>query len=75
MMTAADIASIRRATGLSQVRFAQTYRLSHRTVEGWERGSRKLDLAAMTLLTLIGRDHAAVAAMLAPAPEAATPTS
>jgi len=71
-MTRTDIAAIRRATGLSQVRFAQTYRLSHRTVEGWERGSRKLDAAAMTLLTLIDRDHRTVAAMLDPAPEPTT---
>jgi transcriptional regulator with XRE-family HTH domain len=63
-MTRADIVAIRRATGLSQVAFAKAYHLSHRTVEGWERGSRKLDLAALALLTMIGRDHRAVAALL-----------
>lgn len=62
-MTAADIASIRHRTGLSQAAFARRFRLNPRTLAGWERGGRTPGAAACTLLEIIGSDPA-VAAML-----------
>jgi putative transcriptional regulator len=62
-MTATEIAAIRHRTKLSQIDFAKRYRLSPRTVAGWERGARAPDAAATTLLTMIGSDPN-IAAML-----------
>ena len=64
-MTAADILAIREATGLSQARFAAAYRLSLATYRGWESGRRRLDQAALALLTAIGRDHEIMRELLA----------
>jgi putative transcriptional regulator len=48
-----DVAAIRKKTGLSQDKFAQTFGLAATTVRAWEQKQRAPDLAAQTLLRVI----------------------
>jgi len=48
-----DVAAIRKATGLSQAKFADTYGLDKSAVEEWEQGRRKPGRAARVLLRVI----------------------
>jgi len=43
----------RMATGLSQSRFAQVYRLDLASIRNWEQGKREPDRATRVLLSLI----------------------
>ena len=51
-----DIGAIRRTTGLTQAQFAAAYAFSIRTVQEWERGSKKPSGPARTLLRAIKAD-------------------
>ena len=48
-----DVAAIRKATGLSQAKFAATFGLDKSAVEEWEQGRRKPGRAARVLLRVI----------------------
>jgi putative transcriptional regulator len=67
-MTKTEVAAIRHRTGLTQAAFAKRYRLSPRTVAGWERSKHPLDAATAALLTIIDRDPIGAAAALLRAP-------
>jgi len=55
-----DIASIRKATGLSRAKFAKRFALEQRTLQDWEQGRRMPDSAARAYLTVIARNPKAV---------------
>jgi len=50
-----DVAAARESTGLSQRQFAAALRISSRTLQHWEQGSRRPSGAAVTLLKIIAR--------------------
>jgi putative transcriptional regulator len=50
-----DVISTRLRTGLSQSQFAAALRISARTLQHWEQGSRKPSGAAATLLKIVSR--------------------
>jgi putative transcriptional regulator len=51
-----DVRAIRRATGMTQEKFSDTYEFSIRTVQEWERGAKKPSGPARTLLRAIKAD-------------------
>jgi putative transcriptional regulator len=51
-----DVRAIRRAAGMTQAQFAETYEFSIRTVQEWERGAKKPSGPARTLLRAIKAD-------------------
>jgi putative transcriptional regulator len=53
MVPEIDVRAIRRATGMTQEKFAATYEFSVRTVQEWERGAKKPSGPARTLLRAI----------------------
>jgi DNA-binding transcriptional regulator YiaG len=55
-MSGKDVADIRRSTGLSQSKFASTFRLSIKSLQKWERDERKPPPPIATLLHLIARN-------------------
>lgn len=55
-----DVRALRERLGLSQVKFAQRYMLSQRTIEDWEQHRREPSDAARVLLFAISRNHEAV---------------
>jgi len=55
-----DVAAVRKATGLSQDRFAAEFGLAVAAVRAWEQNLRTPDLAAQTLLRVIESDPDAV---------------
>jgi putative transcriptional regulator len=55
-----DVAAVRKATGLSQDRFAAEFGLAVAAVRAWEQKLRTPDLAAQTLLRVIEADPEAV---------------
>lgn len=55
-----DVASVRRAEGLTQAAFAKRYGFSPSAVRDWEQGVRRPGAAARVLLALIEREPAAV---------------
>jgi len=59
-----DVASIRRAEGLTQAAFAKRYGFSASAVRDWEQGTRKPGAAARVLLMLILKEPAAVRRVL-----------
>lgn len=67
-----DVRTIRRATGLSQARFASDFGIALGTLRDWEQGRKLPDGPARTLLTVIASDaaavHRALAGGAAPAP-------
>jgi putative transcriptional regulator len=67
--------AVRAKTALSQRAFAERYGLNLRSLQNFERPGRRLDSATTALFKLIDRDPAGVAALLAPAPDAAGATS
>jgi putative transcriptional regulator len=60
-----DVAAIRKQTGLSQARFAETFGFNVRTLQEWERGAKRPSGPARTLLTVIRREPEAVKRALA----------
>lgn len=58
-----DVAQIRKATGLSQARFAQLLGVSPRTLQDWEQGRRAPSGAARTLLLVAAKDPKALLAV------------
>ena len=65
-MPAARVRTIRKAVSKSTKDFERRFRVSSRTVEGWERGKR-VDGPACVLLRVIERDPDAVERALADA--------
>lgn len=55
-----DVAAVRKATGLSQDRFAAEFGLAVAAVRAWEQKLRTPDLAAQTLLRVIESNPDAV---------------
>jgi putative transcriptional regulator len=51
-----DVRAIRRASGMTQAQFSETYEFSIRTVQEWERGAKKPSGPARTLLRAIKAD-------------------
>jgi putative transcriptional regulator len=51
-----DVRGIRRAAGMTQAQFADTYEFSIRTIQEWERGAKKPSGPARTLLRAIRAD-------------------
>ncbi len=51
-----DVRAIRQAIGLSQSQFAAAYEFSVRTIQEWERGSKRPSGPARTLLRAIKND-------------------
>jgi putative transcriptional regulator len=63
---AADrVRAIRRAVSKGPKDFERRFRVPARTLEGWEQGRRKPDVAARLLLTLIEREPEMVERVLA----------
>ncbi len=58
------IKRVRAATGLSQPKFAQAYRIPVATLRYWESGGRQPDAAASALLLAIERDPVAMRRLL-----------
>lgn len=58
--TAADVARIRKATGLSQKAFSDEFEISLPTLRKWEQGARVPQGPAHVLLRLIERDPATI---------------
>lgn len=54
-ITSNDVVATRLRTGLSQAQFAAALRISPRTLQHWEQGSRQPSGAAATLLQIIAR--------------------
>ena len=55
---------IRRALGLTQEEFAQTYRIPLATVRDWERGASEPDAPARAFLEVIAREPEVAASAL-----------
>ncbi len=51
-----DVRAIRRASGMTQAEFAAAYDFSIRTVQEWERGAKRPNGPARTLLRAIKAD-------------------
>jgi putative transcriptional regulator len=51
-----DVRAIRRAAGMTQAKFAETYEFSIRTVQEWERGAKRPSGPARILLRAIKAD-------------------
>jgi putative transcriptional regulator len=51
-----DVRAIRRAAGMTQAQFSETYEFSIRTVQEWERGAKRPSGPARTLLRAIKAD-------------------
>jgi putative transcriptional regulator len=51
-----DVRAIRRAAGMTQAQFAETYEFSNRTIQEWERGAKRPSGPARTLLRAIKAD-------------------
>lgn len=64
-MPGARVKAIRKAAAGTPRAFEKKFRIPARTLEGWEQGRRKPDVAARVLLTVIERDPEAVARALA----------
>jgi putative transcriptional regulator len=62
-----DVRAIRRAAGMTQAQFSETYEFSIRTVQEWERGAKKPSGPARTLLRAIKADPEGVRRALAAA--------
>ncbi len=62
-----DVRAIRRAAGMTQARFAETFEFSIRTVQEWERGAKKPSGPARTLLRAIKADPEGIRRALAAA--------
>jgi len=60
-----DVAAIRKASGLSQTRFATTFGLDISALRDWEQGRRAPDRAARVLLRVIERAPDVVAKTVA----------
>jgi putative transcriptional regulator len=60
-----DVRAIRRAAGMTQAVFAETYEFSLRTLQEWERGAKKPSGPARTLLRAIKGDAEGVRRALA----------
>ncbi|HLI21950.1 MAG TPA: helix-turn-helix domain-containing protein, partial [Stellaceae bacterium] len=60
-----DVVAIRAKTGLSQERFAKTFRISPHTLRNWEQGRRMPDGPALVLLQAIDREPRTVMRLLA----------
>ena len=60
-----DVRSIRQAAGKTQPQFAAAYRIPVGTLRDWEQQRSQPDAPARALLTLIGKDPATVAKLLA----------
>ena len=60
-----DVKAIRRATKLSQVDFAETFRLKVGAVRDWEQGRRQPDTGSVTLLRMINADPVGVRSIIA----------
>lgn len=48
-----DVRAIRKKVGMSQKKFAATYRIPLPTLKGWEQGRRRPDATASAYLTII----------------------
>jgi putative transcriptional regulator len=59
-----DVVAIRAKTGLSQERFARTFRISPHTLRNWEQGRRMPDGPALVLLQAIDREPRTVMRLL-----------
>lgn len=59
-----DVVAIRAKTGLSQERFAKTFRISPHTLRNWEQGRRVPEGPALVLLKAIDRSPRAVMKLL-----------
>lgn len=57
---AVDVKAARTKLGLSQVKFAATFKISSSTLRKWERGARRPQGPAQVLLTVIDREPEAV---------------
>ena len=64
---AVDVATIRKAQGLTQGAFAEAYRIPVATVRDWEQHRREPDTGSRVLLTVIAREPDAVRRALAEA--------
>lgn len=60
LMPAERVKAIRKAAGDTPLKFARRFGIPARTLEGWEQGRRKPDVAARVLLTVIEREPEAV---------------
>ena len=59
-----DVAAIRRRTGASQVRFAQSIGIAVSTLRNWEQGRRRPEGPARVLLALLDRNPRVVQELL-----------
>jgi putative transcriptional regulator len=64
MMIPIDVAAIRKKTGLSQAKFAESFRVSLHTLRNWEQGRRAPHGPAYALLVAINRDPKAMMRLL-----------
>jgi len=64
----ADVRAIRRKLGMSQLVFAETFRIPLPTLKNWEQGRRHPDAPAAAYLLAISRLPAEVSAALAEEP-------
>ena len=60
-----NVAAIREKSGLSQSQFAERYGFNPRTLQDWEQGRRKPDIAVRAYLIVIDRNPKAVENALA----------
>lgn len=63
---AVRVQMVRKSTGLSQIQFAERFRIPVGTVRDWEQGRREPDAAALAYLQVIQHDPEAVTRALAP---------
>ena len=61
MVDVPDVKAIRKATRLSQNKFAEVYMLNAENVKQWEQGRRQPDQAARVLLKLIAHNPKRIA--------------
>ena len=66
-----DVKAIRNRLGMTQARFSDTFGFSLDAIKHWEGGRRTPEAPARTLLTVIGKNPAAVLTALNPAAFAA----
>jgi putative transcriptional regulator len=64
MAAARTVRLVREGVGLSQAKFAETYRINPARLRDWEQGRSAPDSAAMAYLRVIEREPAAVARAL-----------